>query len=381
MEKRCQFSQSLLSLLCTLSFYSVSVAALRFYLWCRSFCIPDIKLMHETGLDAYRFSIAWPRLIPDGRGKVNAKGLEYYNNFIDELLSYGIQPHVTLYHFDLPLALQEEYNGQLSPKFIDDFTAYANVCFKAFGDRVKYWVTVNEPNIEPIGAYDQGFIPPRRCSYPFGVNCTGGNSTVEPYIVAHHSLLAHASAVNLYKEKYQEKQGGKIGITLLGAWSEPATENPDDIAAARRMLDFHIGWMLHPLVYGTYPPVMRKNVGSRLPSLSEEDSRRVKGSFDFVGFNHYSVWYVQADTSQLENPVRDYMLDAAVKIPAHVNFLSFCLLITSTPRKVTGGEQTTLWALIKLLDHIKVYYGNPPVMIHENDLCRVEFAYQRVITS
>ncbi|KAF3336125.1 beta-glucosidase 31-like protein [Carex littledalei] len=322
----------------------------------------DIKLMHETGLDAYRFSIAWPRLIPDGRGEVNAKGMEYYNSFIDELLSYGIQPHVTLYHFDLPLALQEEYNGLLSPKFIDDFTAYADVCFKAFGDRVKNWVTVNEPNIEPIGGYDGGFLPPRRCSYPFGINCTGGNSTVEPYIVAHHLLLAHASAANLYKEKYQEKQGGKIGITLLGWWYEPATENPDDIAAARRMVDFHIGWLLHPLVYGTYPPVMRKNVGSRLPSFSEEDSRRVKGSFDFVGFNHYVVIYVEADTSQLENQVRDYMLDAAVKYAND----PFARPQKGPLRKVTEGIPAEPWALQKMLEHIKVYYGNPPVMIHEN---------------
>jgi len=85
----------------------------------------------------------------------------------------------------------------------EDFTAYADVCFKNFGDRVKYWSTVNEPNIEPIGGYDQGINPPRRCSYPFGLACEEGNSTTEPYIVAHHLLLAHASAVSLYREKYQ----------------------------------------------------------------------------------------------------------------------------------------------------------------------------------
>ena len=85
----------------------------------------------------------------------------------------------------------------------EDFTAYADVCFKNFGDRVKYWSTVNEPNIEPIGGYDQGINPPRRCSYPFGLACEEGNSTTEPYIVAHHLLLAHASAASLYREKYQ----------------------------------------------------------------------------------------------------------------------------------------------------------------------------------
>jgi beta-glucosidase len=87
--------------------------------------------------------------------------------------------------------------------FSEDFTAYADVCFKNFGDRVKYWSTVNEPNIEPIGGYDQGILPPRRCSFPFGLGCDEGNSTTEPYIVAHHLLLGHASVVSLYREKYQ----------------------------------------------------------------------------------------------------------------------------------------------------------------------------------
>ncbi|KAM0854304.1 hypothetical protein ACQ4PT_050526 [Festuca glaucescens] len=146
----------------------------------------DVKLMHNMGLDAYRFSIAWPRLIPDGRGQTNPKGLEYYNNLIDELILHGIQPHVTIYHFDLPQVLQDEYRGLLSPRFIEDYTAYAGVCFESFGDRVKHWVTVNEPNIEPIGGYDTGSQPPRRCSYPFGTNCKGGNSSTEPYIAAHH---------------------------------------------------------------------------------------------------------------------------------------------------------------------------------------------------
>ncbi|KAM0854297.1 hypothetical protein ACQ4PT_050523 [Festuca glaucescens] len=177
----------------------------------------DVKLMHEMGLDAYRFSIAWPRLIP------------------------GIQPHVTIYHFDLPQSLQDEYNGLVSPRFIDDYTAYADTCFKCFGDRVKHWVTVNEPNIDTISGFDTGVLPPQRCSYPFGENCTGGNSTTEPYIAAHHLLLAHASAVSLYKDTYQAAQKGHIGLTLLGLWSEPATNTPQDAAAATRMNDFHIG--------------------------------------------------------------------------------------------------------------------------------------------
>ncbi|XP_020176471.1 beta-glucosidase 31-like isoform X1 [Aegilops tauschii subsp. strangulata] len=323
----------------------------------------DVKLLSDMGVDAYRFSIAWPRLIPDGRVAVNPKGLEYYNNLIDELLAHGIQPHVTIYHFDFPQALQDEYNGMLSGKFIDDYTAYAEVCFKNFGDRVKYWSTVNEPNVEPIGGYDTGVLPPQRCSFPFGaLRCANGNSTTEPYIVAHHLLLAHASAASLYKEKYQAKQGGKIGLTLLGWWYEPATQTPEDIAAAERMNDFHIGWYMHPLVHGDYPPVMRKNVGSRLPSFTAEELKRVRGSFDFVGFNHYIALYVKADLSKLDDELRDYIGDAAVKYEMPFfnskNQLLFGLK--------SDFQSSTPWALKKMLGHLQLKYKNPVVMIHEN---------------
>uniref|UniRef100_A0ACD5XZX4 Uncharacterized protein n=1 Tax=Avena sativa TaxID=4498 RepID=A0ACD5XZX4_AVESA len=312
----------------------------------------DVKLMHKMGLDAYRFSIAWPRLIPDGRGKINPKGLEYYNNLIDELILHGIQPHVTIYHFDLPQVLQDEYGGLLSPRFIEDYTAYADACFQSFGDRVKHWVTVNEPNIEPIGGYDTGSNPPRRCSYPLGADCTGGNSSTEPYIVAHHLLLAHASAVSLYREKYKATQGGQMGITLLGWWHEPATNTVQDAAAAVRMNDFHIGWFMYPLVYGDYPPVMRSRVGDRLPSFTAQESEKVCESFDFVGFNHYLIMRVRSiGTGSSQNPV-DYYGDAAVEYPS---------------KDISKGEvETAPWSLGKLLEHLKLSYGNPPVWIHEN---------------
>ncbi|CAM0952353.1 unnamed protein product [Alopecurus aequalis] len=323
----------------------------------------DVKLLSEMGVDAYRFSIAWPRLIPDGRGAVNPKGLEYYNNLINELLIHGIQPHVTIYHFDFPQALQDEYNGLLSRKFIDDYTAYADVCFKNFGDRVKYWSTVNEPNIEPLGGYDMGILPPRRCSSPFGVvGCDDGNSTIEPYIVAHHLLLAHASAATLYKEKYQATQEGIIGLTLLAWWSEPGTQAPKDVAAAARMNDFHIGWYMHPLVHGDYPPVMRKNVGSRLPSFTAEELKRVRGSFDFVGINHYNAVYVKADLSKLDQDLRDYISDIAVKFDIPFSNSRNQLLFGLKADSMTA----TPWALKKLLEHLQVKYKNPMVMIHEN---------------
>uniref|UniRef100_A0A453FSB4 Uncharacterized protein n=1 Tax=Aegilops tauschii subsp. strangulata TaxID=200361 RepID=A0A453FSB4_AEGTS len=190
--------------------------------------------MSETGLEAYRFSISWSRLIPstetimafirtncfsfliylvvsgnfgfvDGRGAVNPKGLQYYNNLIDELVNHGIQVHITLHHLDLPQILEDEYGGWLSPRIIEDFTAYADVCFREFGDRVASWTTVNEPNIGILASYDVAIFPPGRCSNPFGATkCTAGDSSVEPYIAAHNTIMAHASVASLYRKKYQE---------------------------------------------------------------------------------------------------------------------------------------------------------------------------------
>ncbi|VAI19686.1 unnamed protein product [Triticum turgidum subsp. durum] len=301
--------------------------------------------MHEMGLDAYRFSIAWPRLIPDGRGEINLKGLEYYSNLIDELIRHGIQPHVTIYHLDLPQSLQDEYNGLLSPRFIDDYTAYAEACFKSFGDRVKHWVTVNEPNIETIGGFDNGRLPPQRCSHPFGENCTRGDSTTEPYVAAHHLLLAHASAVRLYRDNYQATQRGQIGITLLGWWHEPATNSSQDAAAATRMNDFHIGWFMHPLVYGDYPTLTRSRAGARLPYLTVEQSKNLRGAFDFIGINHYLVVRTRAHDSTFNLEQRDYYADASA-------------IANPFEDMQAGRLEYAPWALGKLLDHLKLKNGS-----------------------
>ncbi|KAH9329022.1 hypothetical protein KI387_001130, partial [Taxus chinensis] len=202
----------------------------------------DVRLMFKMGLDAYRFSISWSRLIPDGKGAINPKGLEYYNNLINELILHGIEPHVTLYHFDLPQSLEDAYGGWIDPQIIEDFRAFAEVCFREFGDRVKYWTTFNEPNAFPSLSYDSGWWPPQRCSYPFGLhNCSAGDSTVEPYIVAHHILLSHAETVKLYREKFQAKQKGFMSIVILMMWIMPLTNSSKDIAATQRTFDFQNG--------------------------------------------------------------------------------------------------------------------------------------------
>ncbi|URD81685.1 Phytochrome A-associated F-box [Musa troglodytarum] len=271
----------------------------------------DVKLMAETGLDSYRFSISWSRLIPNGRGAVNPKGLQFYNNLIDELVKYGIQPHVSLYHLDHPQALEDDYSGWLSPKMVDDFTAFADVCFKNFGDRVPRWTTIVQPNIMSMGAYDMGTLPPNRCSYPFGIiNCTVGNSTTEPYIVVHNVLLAHASIVKLYKSKYQAKQNGWIGINVYTFQYYPLTNSSADIEATQRILEFYVGWILNPLVFGDYPEVMKKIVGSRLPSFTKSQSEQIKGLFDFIGVNHYASVYVKDNINASEMGLRDFIMDS-----------------------------------------------------------------------
>ncbi|TXG75245.1 hypothetical protein ES332_1Z002500v1 [Gossypium tomentosum] len=209
----------------------------------------DVDLMQTLNFDAYRFSISWSRNFPNGTGEVNWKGVDYYNRLIDYLLEKGITPHANLYHYDLPLALQEKYLGLLDRQIIQDFADYAEFCFKTCGDRVKTWMTFNEPRVVAALGFDNGINPPNRCSKQFG-NCTDGNSATEPYIAAHHLILSHAEAVKRYCEKYQDKQNGRIGIFLDFVWYEPLTRSKADNYAAQRARDFHIGWFLHPLVYG-----------------------------------------------------------------------------------------------------------------------------------
>ncbi|VVB16995.1 unnamed protein product [Arabis nemorensis] len=254
----------------------------------------DVQLMAETGLDNFRISISWSRLIPNGRGHVNPKGLQFYKNLIQELVINGIEPHATLFHYDLPQSLEDEYGGWRSRRIIKDFTAYANVCFREFGNSVKFWNTINEANIFTIGGYDDGVSAPGRCSLP-DKNCLLGNSSSETYIVGHNLLLAHASASRLYKKKYKDVQGGSVGFSIYAIGFMPSTNSKDDEIAMQRARDFYSGWMLRPLIYGDYPDEMKRTVGSRLPVFTKEESEQVKGSTDFIGIVHYIAAIVSSN--------------------------------------------------------------------------------------
>ncbi|MCD7459105.1 hypothetical protein HAX54_040105 [Datura stramonium] len=319
----------------------------------------DVKLMADTGLEGYRFSISWSRLIPNGRGPVNPKGSQYYNNLIDEIISHGIQPHVTLCHSDLPQALEDEYGGWMSRKIMcdadDDFTAYADACFKEFGDRVLHWTTLNEANVFALGGYDNGMTPPNHCSPPFGVRpCPKGNSSTEPYIAGHNLLLAHSAVVRLYRKKYKSIQHGSVGLNLFAFWSLPYTNKTADVIAAQRASDFYLGWFANPLIFGDYPDIMKKNAGSRLPKFTRQESKQVKGAVDFIALNHYMTVRVKDSSSSLENDIRDFSADAAFQ---------FILRNGGTP---PGMYPVTEPGLQGVLEYFKQAYGNPPMYIHEN---------------
>ncbi|XP_068647342.1 beta-glucosidase 12-like [Aristolochia californica] len=322
----------------------------------------DVRLMKEMGLDAYRFSISWPRILPHGnlRGGVNQEGIRYYNNLINEVLANGLKPFVTLFHWDTPQSLEEEYGGFLSSKIAPDFRDYADVCFRKFGDRVKHWITENEPWTYSMAGYDKGNAAPGRCS-PWFANCTGGDSSTEPYIVAHNLLLAHAAAVKRYKTKYQASQKGSIGITLVSHWFLPSSGSVANSDAAQRAIDFVYGWFIDPLVHGDYPLTMREIVGKRLPKFTRKQSRLVKGSFDFIGLNYYTTYY--ATDGGTPNSVNlSYSTDSHSILSGKLNGIPI------------GPQAASRWLFVyprgirELLLYTKRRYKNPIIYITENGI-------------
>ncbi|KAL9264734.1 Beta-glucosidase 17-like protein [Drosera capensis] len=320
----------------------------------------DVKLIKEIGLDTFRFSISWARILPKGKisGGINKSGIDFYNNLINELLACGIQPFVTLFHWDVPEALEAEYGGFLSSKVLEDYLNYVDLCFKEFGDRVKYWLTLNEPNYFSQYGYGYGKDAPGRCSDYIG-NCTSGNSAIEPYQAAHNLILSHASAYHLYKQRYQASQKGVIGITLASNWYVPYNKSTANQQAASRAFDFIVGWILDPITFGDYPEIMRSIVGSRLPKFTKEESSKLKKSYDFVGLNYYTTYYAIDEQSSSTTDL-SYTTDSHVRL-------------TQVKHGVPIGEPTEVdWICIYpkgiqyLVRHLKLKYDDPAIIITEN---------------
>ncbi|KAA8549635.1 hypothetical protein F0562_001347 [Nyssa sinensis] len=341
----------------------------------------DVAIIKKVGLNAYRISISWPRVLPTGRlsGGVNKEGIEYYNNVINELLANGIEPYVTLFHWDLPKALQDEYGGFLSSQIVVDFCNYAELCFWEFGDRVKHWVTFNESWSYSVLGYVNGTLAPGRgASSPENIRSlpaihrcpaallqkiiADGDPGIEPYLVAHNQLLSHAAAVQLYRQKFQVVQSGKIGITLVTTWFEPLSETSEsDKKAADRAQDFKFGWFMDPLTTGDYPSSMRANVGSRLPKFSQEQSELLQGSFDFIGLNYYTASYA-TDAPKPDNDKLSYNTDSRVELLSDRNGVPI------GPNAGSGWIYVYPQGIYKLLGYIKTKYNNPLLYVTENGI-------------
>lgn len=245
----------------------------------------DVRLMAEMGLKAYRFSVAWTRIFPKGKGELNQSGLEFYDQLINELKEHQIEPILTLYHWDLPQALQEEYGGWESRQIIEDFTNYSIELFKRFGDRVKYWVSLNEQNIFTSHGYQHATHPP------------GVQDDRLFYQVNHHANLANASVIKAFHHYVPD---GKIGPSFAYSPAYAASSSPKDIVAAENAEDLNSHWWMDLYAWGTYPTatwnyLMEKGLA---PIVEEGDFELLKeGKPDFMGLNYYQ------STTFEENPL------------------------------------------------------------------------------
>ncbi|KAL6010914.1 Beta-glucosidase 44 [Asimina triloba] len=299
----------------------------------------DVNLMHNLNFDAYRFSISWSRIFPQGRGKVNWKGVAYYNRLIDYLIKKG-----EISQFDSLIDLFNNLTNcvGLSRK---DYAHFAEFCFKTFGDRVKNWMTFNEPRVVAALGYDNGVFAPGRCSKPYG-NCTQGNSGTEPYIVTHHLILCHAEAVKRYRQKYQTSRPPKEQGTSM--WdgnnvNHDLCQTPEES-------------FIHPIIYGEYPKSMQQIVKERLPKFTEEEVKIVKGSIDYVGINQYTTYYMY-DNHQQTGEVPGYQNDwHAVERNG----------VPIGPRAYSKWLCIVPWGMYKAVTYIKEHYGNPTIFISES---------------
>ena len=249
----------------------------------------DIELLTKAGIKHYRLSLSWSRLMPDGR-TLNEEGVAFYSALLDLLVEKNIEPRVTLYHWDLPLTLEQEYHGWLSPQIVEDFSAYADACFELFGHQVKTWTTFNEPLTFVGGGYGTGVMAPGRCSDR--TRCPEGDSETEPLLAAHHVLLAHAHAASRFRARFST--GYSIDMVNCGWMAWPLREGSvDDANAASSFMEAQWAWFLDPLVRGDYPQSLKARAPA-LPQFTHEEQQLLKGSVDMLGVNYYTSRYVAA---------------------------------------------------------------------------------------
>lgn len=245
----------------------------------------DVQIMKAMNLNAYRFSISWSRIFPSGKGEINEKGVEFYDNLINELLNNGIEPVVTLYHWDLPLALHD-IGGWENQEVVDAYIEYVKYVFDHFGDRIKKWITFNEPAIFTVAFY-------RSDAFTGKSNIRGG------YIASTNVNVAHAKAVNAYRNsKYND---GEIGITLNLSHVYPVSESPLNSKAVKFIDGIFNRWYLDPIFKASYPQDVLDFLRAKydVPPIPEEDLKLLKDNpIDFLGINNYSCMWVGAKNSE-----------------------------------------------------------------------------------
>ena len=289
----------------------------------------DVALMHALGLKAYRFSVSWSRVLPQGRGVVNRAGLDFYDRLVDALLEHGIAPLVTLYHWDLPAALDDR-GGWLNPDIARWFADYAAVLFRRLDDRVRLWATVNEPWVVADGGYLHGALAPGHCN------------RFEAPIAAHRLLCAHGAAVEAYRAEGKHA----IGLVVNLEPKEPASDAAADRAAAVRAGAYMNRQYLDPAFRGEYPSELSDIFGDAWPAWPADDLAGIAQPIDFVGVNYYTRGVTRYDADAW--PLR---------------------VATVRQRRATytmTGWEVCADALTRTLVWVKDRYGNPPVYITEN---------------
>ncbi|HSP36073.1 MAG TPA: GH1 family beta-glucosidase [Thermoanaerobaculia bacterium] len=241
----------------------------------------DVALMRELGLQAYRFSISWSRVLPEGTGRVNEAGLDFYRRLVDELRKANITPMATLYHWDLPAALDDR-GGWLNPDVANWFAEYASVCFRALGG-VELWATLNEPWVVTDGGYLHGALAPgHRCLF-------------EAPIASHNLLRAHGRAVQAYRSMGKKQ----IGLVVNLEPKYPATMSDDDLAANRRADAYMNRQYLDPVFFGSYPEELREMFGEAWPHIAESDLDVIRTPVDFIGINYYKRGVTKNDPARI----------------------------------------------------------------------------------
>jgi beta-glucosidase len=248
----------------------------------------DVALMRDLGLRAYRFSIAWPRILPAGRGRVNEHGLDFYDRLVDELLANDIEPFATLYHWDLPQVLEDQ-GGWPNRTTVDAFLEYVAAVTGRLGDRVKHWATHNEPWVAAWLGYGWGHHAP------------GRTSRADAIRAAHHLLVSHGAAVPVIRT---EVPGAQVGITLNLSPTYPASDSEEDGAAAQVADGFLNRWFLDPIFRGEYPADMVEFAEMLMPQIRPGDLETIAARIDFLGINNYSRNVVRAGPNGMPDQVR-----------------------------------------------------------------------------